>query len=144
VTSAVVVPIRGTRLGVGEKTQLAREIVGLYVLTRRLLRRLSLPEVVADLRGGPPPQSEDCLEADLVVAHRLRRIVGRTLGALPADSRCLVRSLVLAALLARRGIFATVVIGVRFDPSFDAHAWVELNSIPLTRDGELFQRLLEL
>jgi hypothetical protein len=143
-TSAVVVPIGGARLAFGEKIQLAREIVGLYARARRLLRRLSLPEVVAELRGPPPSSDETVSARELALAWRLERIVRRTLGALPADSHCLVRSLVLAALLARRGVFASLVIGVRLGPSFDAHAWLELDGDPLARDGELFQRLLEL
>jgi Transglutaminase-like superfamily len=146
--SAAALPVAtGRRFRLREKTRLAREVVGLYVRTRRLLRRLSLPEVVAELRGSPPPSPEQdaaAREIALAVARRLERVVRRTLGALPADSACLVRSVVLAALLARRGIFASLVIGVRLEPHLEAHAWLELDGEPLARDGELFQRLLEL
>jgi Transglutaminase-like superfamily len=146
-TSTAVTPVAaGRRLGLGDKTQLAREIVGLYLTTRRLLRRHKLPEVVAELRGGPPPSPEEAVgsEAALATARRLERIVRRTLRPLPADSRCLVRSVVLAALLARRGIFSSLVIGVHLSPSFEAHAWVEVNGTPVGRDVEPFERLLEL
>lgn len=41
----------------------------------------------------------------------------------PRDDRCLVRALAAAAMLHRRGVPATVVIGVRHAP-FGAHAWL--------------------
>ena len=47
------------------------------------------------------------------------------LGLFPTDSRCLIRSLVLVRLLANRSIDARVVIGVKADDEFAAHAWVE-------------------
>jgi hypothetical protein len=71
--------------------------------------------------------------------------VGRTLGALPADAQCLTRSLVLTSLLARRGIASSLVIGVKPEPEFEAHAWVESNGTPLLppNEGE-FTRLVEI
>jgi transglutaminase superfamily protein len=48
-------------------------------------------------------------------------------------------------LLARRGIPATFVIGVKLEPDFEAHAWVESGGIPLLPPGEMAGgRLLEL
>ncbi len=60
-------------------------------------------------------------------ANRLAYLVSLTLAALPTDPRCLVRSLVLIELLARRGIASTLVIGTSGSSDFSAHAWVELN-----------------
>ena len=75
----------------------------------------------------------------------LGRAVMRVLGLLPTDSRCLMRSLVLTGMLARRGVYAKVVIGVRADPSFAAHAWVEVDGRPvLPTDESTFQRLVEI
>jgi hypothetical protein len=57
----------------------------------------------------------------------------------------LTRSLVLTRLLARRGIPSTLVIGVRSQPSFVAHAWVEYRgSALLPAERGTFQRLVEL
>ena len=60
-------------------------------------------------------------------ALRLGRAVMLTLRLLPTDRRCLVRSLVVCGVLARRGIPAQLVLGVRPDSGepFMAHAWVE-------------------
>jgi hypothetical protein len=74
---------------------------------------------------------------------RLGRVATHVLGILPHDPRCLTTSLVLTALLARRGIPAKLVIGVRADP-FAAHAWVEHRGRPLIPPATApFQRLLE-
>ena len=54
-------------------------------------------------------------------------------------------SLVLGALLARRGIPATLVIGAHAAPSFRAHAWVEHAGQPVLSPGDgTFGRLVEL
>ena len=59
----------------------------------------------------------------------------RTLTALPADSRCLMSSLVLTRLLARRGIDSELVIAVEPGEQFGAHAWVEHDGSPLLSPG---------
>jgi hypothetical protein len=132
------------RLPLSQKLVLAAEIVALYVRTRWLLARRELPEVVAALRGGDAldiPSDGD----RLLTGVRLGHIVGKTLGVLPADSRCLVRSCVLSALLARRGIGSVLVIGVVSEPTFTAHAWVECSGVPLLDPGdEEYGRLVEI
>jgi hypothetical protein len=78
-------------------------------------------------------------------ALRLGRAVVRTLAVLPADSRCLMRSLVLTGMLARRGSPGALVIGVKPGEVFGAHAWVELDGRPLLSAGNgEFARLVEL
>jgi hypothetical protein len=74
---------------------------------------------------------------------RLARVVTREVGLLP-DGKCLLRSIVLVALLARRGRAATLVLGVRPGETFAAHAWVEVDgeAVLPTEDG--FLRLTEL
>ena len=53
--------------------------------------------------------------------------------------------LVLLELVSRRGIAATVVIGVQAGPDFKAHAWLETNGMPLLwAGGPEYERLLEL
>jgi hypothetical protein len=105
------------------------EIVVLYAWIRWLVWRSDLPRVVARLRGG---------RADRHPADRARRLgqrlaspVRRTLDPLPWDSRCLMRSLVLLSMLARRGVTSQLVIGVRPGDEFTAHAWVEYGGRPL-------------
>ena len=75
---------------------------------------------------------------------RLGRAVTRTLPLLPTESRCLMRSLVLTSLLARRGLPSRVVIGVKSGGEFGAHAWVEHEGEPvLPTDRAEFGRLTE-
>lgn len=130
-------------LPLAQKASLAVEIVTTYVRARGWLRRDELAAAVRELRAaGPPARPPD--GDQLLVGIRLGHIVGKTLGVLPADSRCLVRSLVLTSLLVRRGIESSLVIGVRPDPSFEAHAWVECAGTPLLPPGdEPYGRLVE-
>lgn len=129
-----------------ERLVLAGEIVVEYGRVRWLLRRCELPVVLARLRHGQPPAPAyaDALAAK-AAAIRLGRAIGRTLRYVPGDSRCLVRSLVLTSLLARRGVGVTFVIGVAPGPGFKAHAWVESDGLPLlpSLDDE-HERLVEL
>jgi hypothetical protein len=108
------------------QARLVAEILFAYLGTRWQLRRRPLPEVVARLRimevRAPTPLAA-------YQGARLGRAVGRTLELLPSDSRCLVRSLVLMRLLARRGVNAALVIAARpgsRGDDLDAHAWVEV------------------
>ena len=130
-------------LPLSQKASLATEIVSAYVRARVLLKRSELRETVRALRGdGGTPGDPD--GDQLLVGLRLGRIVGKTLGILPFDSRCLVRSLVLTSMLARRGIRSTLIIGVRSEPNFEAHAWVECAGTPLLPDGGVpYGRLVE-
>jgi transglutaminase superfamily protein len=122
-------------LSLSQKAALAIEIVGAYVRARKSLRSHELPEIIRALRSvGPAARTPDADQ--LLVGIRLGRIVGKTLGVLPADSRCLVRSLVLTSLLARRGIQSSLIIGVSPEPSFEAHAWVECAGAPLLSPGD--------
>src|SRR5215218_9062671 len=108
-------------LSLRTKLGLATEIVAAYGRVRWWLTRGTVPETVARIRG----RSRGA-DAGQLSAVRLARIVGRTLDPLPADSRCLMRSLVLTTLLSHRGIDSTLIIGTRSVPEFAAHAWVEV------------------
>ncbi len=121
-------------------------MLGAYARTQVWLRREGLEAAVARARTAKPGDAlpDDEREA-LFYAARLGRVVGRVLTPLPTDSRCLAQSLVLIAMLVRRGRRATLVIGVSPEPSFKAHAWVEQGGQPLLPPGdEDFERLLEL
>jgi hypothetical protein len=135
-----------TRFPRRQKLSLAFEILMSYARLRHRLGRQKLPDVLEDIRLTLPaaPAGHAELDAQLT-GVRLGRAVGRTLGAIPADARCLVRSLVLVDMLARRGIEASFVLGVRAGPDFEAHAWVEKGGVALLPpyEGE-YERLVEL
>jgi hypothetical protein len=100
--------------------------------------------VLADLRGGAEKRPDVTLD-DQVSGIRLGRAVSKALSPLPFDSRCLVQSLVLTRMLARRGITAQLVIGVEPGPEFSAHAWVEADGVPLLPvDTTRYSRITEL
>jgi len=129
-----------------EKLELVVEILRIYVPARVRLRRDNL-RTMAELARRDPRVTLDLEPSQAAaLAIRLGKAVVRTLMLLPTDSRCLIRSLVLLRLLARRGIESTLVIGVRYeDQPFAAHAWIEHQQIPLlATGGGSFARLLEI
>lgn len=132
------------RLRARERGRLGAEIIAAYLRARRELDRAPIAIVVERLRLGTPPIRAEGPEA-LAEARRLGRAVVRTLALLPGDTRCLRRSLVLVRLLGRRGISARLVIAVRTEPDFLAHAWVEHGGEPLLSPADKsFARLVEL
>jgi hypothetical protein len=142
---------RPERLRQSERLRLAVEILSAYGQARRALRRAPIDDVVASLRSHaatPAASSHADTHASvetLYEARRLGQAVTRLLVLLPGDTRCLIRSLVLTQLLARRGISATLVIGTRPAPDFLAHAWVEHDGDPVLDPGDgSFGRLVEL
>lgn len=125
------------------KAALALEIVLAYVQARWLLHRRDVKATLAALRPRTEGGAQD-VEA-IPAGLRLGHATARTLSALPADSRCLMRSLVLSRLLDRRGIPSALVIGVRPGDTFGAHAWVEIAGRPVLPSGDdAFPRLVEL
>ena len=131
-------------LQIRRKAGLVVEIFATYVRLRLVLPGRPLPDVLARLRGGAEQRAEVTLD-DQVSGIRLGRAVSKALAPLPFDSRCLVRSLVLTRMLARRGITAQLVIGVEPGPDFSAHAWVEADGVPLLPvDATRFARITEL
>jgi Transglutaminase-like superfamily len=125
------------------KIALAAEVVCTYVRVRWWLWRRDLPSTLAAARGDRPPLPEG--SDPYREGVRLGFAVSRTLRFLPTDSRCLSRSLVLTAMLARRRIESALVIGVRPGPDFGAHAWVEHRGRPLLAAGPTqYRRLMEL
>jgi Transglutaminase-like superfamily len=130
-----------SRLG---KARLAGEILAAYVKARWWLRRHGLEETVSRLRGAVTIEGAPGPE-QVRSGIKLGRIVEKTLSVLPADSRCLVRSLVLTSLLGRRGIASTFVIGGTSEPQFEGHAWIECAGVQLLPAGEAANgRLVEL
>ena len=127
-------------LSLRHKVTLAGEILVAYVRVKRTLRRRDLPHTLQSLREVAPA---GCPVS--TTNKRLARAVQRTLTWLPADSRCLMHSLVLTRLLARRGQDSKLVIGVSPAGRFSAHAWVERDGEPLLPAHEPeYGRLAEL
>jgi hypothetical protein len=144
----------GAALGPAAKLRLGGEVLAAYVRVRVKLRRDGLPRTVDSLRPRShlsAHSADKCERAPgsgpigAAGAARGARAVESVLRLLPTDSRCLVTSLVLIAVLARRGGAASLVIGVVPEPRFAAHAWVELNGRPLLKPGDARDgRLVEL
>jgi hypothetical protein len=131
----------------GERIRMVVEILAAYLQARRALRRAPIASVMGTLRSQTAPMGPAAAagEPTLAEARRLGRAVARTLTLVPGDTRCLVRSLVLTRLLARRGIPVKLVIGARAAPEFLAHAWVEYAGDPVLSPGDgSFARLVEL
>jgi hypothetical protein len=133
-----------SRLSPGAKARMAAEVMATYAQVRKLMRRSDLKTALAQLRSTEPTMVvED--EERVVAAQRLSRAVMRTLPKLPVNSSCLMQSLTLSGLLARRGIDGTLVIGVQPGEEFGAHAWVELDGRALLEPGgDRFARLVDL
>jgi Transglutaminase-like superfamily len=121
------------------------EALRVYARVRWLVLRRGPIESVSILRRGLLDHSTVDHDGLRVLRSLLfGRTVTGVLGYLPTDSRCLMRSLVLTAMLARRGVYSKVVIGVRPAPGFAAHAWVEIDGTPiLPGDGATYRRLTE-
>jgi hypothetical protein len=115
-----------------QKVAVALEILADYVRVRWLLRSRDLRGALATLRARrrAPVAEPGSLTAE-EIGVRLGYLVWSTLRLLPTDSRCLMQALVLSAVLARRGLDGELVIGVKSDPEFEAHAWIEHNGCAL-------------
>jgi len=132
------------RLSTAQKLALTFEILVAHVRFRRRLKRTGLPGALARARGGTVEgDATDVL--DRYFACRVANAVERVLDHVPGGERCLVRSLVLVELLARRNLFTTLVIGVTASGEFGAHAWVEIDGFPLLPPHESkYTRLVQL
>ena len=125
------------------KLALTLEVAATFVRARLRLRRRDVRSAVALLRASA--RSGPGTDETYAEAARLGGVVARVLSPLPADSRCLMMSVVLSAMLARRGVDSSIVIGVKSGSTFGAHAWVELDGRPLLPAGETeFERLVTL
>lgn len=119
---------------------MSAEILAFYVWVRIGLRRRRLPAVVARLRKPLGPRL--AAPSHPAVPYRLAWAVERALRRLPSDSRCLVSSLVLVGILARRSVASQLVIGVREGSEFGGHAWVEHEGQPLlSPQAESYSRI---
>jgi Transglutaminase-like superfamily len=144
-----IVPRAHQRLAPWQRLALSAEILWSYLAVRWAMRREDLPAALARLRaassGTRHPALGRSVEDDDLAARRIGYAVMAILRLLPTDGRCLMQSLVLTRLLARRSLPSSVVIGVSSAPEFLAHAWVEYAGRPLLPAyGPAFARLVEL
>jgi hypothetical protein len=108
------------------KARLTAEIYRQYADVRRLMKRGGLNGALEDLRGRREELAVASDPAQRVAQGiRIGHAVTKSLRILPTDTRCLMQSLVLLGMLKRRGVDVTLVIAVRTDDEFAAHAWVE-------------------
>jgi hypothetical protein len=114
----------------------------LYARTRALLVVRGLKATHAVLRA--PASRAGSPDGTAIVARgrQLADTTARVLQRFPRDERCIVESLVLTGVLARRGINSTLLIGIDPGTDFAARAWVEVEGVPLGESGGL-HRLLE-
>lgn len=128
-----------------KRLRLATEIIATYVRARWNLFRRDLSATIGELRRRRDDDATNPCPNPRVLGRRLGRAAEHTLARLPADSRCLMQSLVLSGLLARRGIDSRLVLAVRPGESFAAHAWVECDGQPLLEPADdRFGRLVEM
>jgi Transglutaminase-like superfamily len=121
-------------LGALERLRLLGEIFASYAHARWLLLRGDLPSAVAGVRARAARRSSP----NALVNDDPRRLVSisiRVLQRIPFDSRCLMRSLVVLGMLARRGVETRLVIGVELESGFAAHAWLERDGIAVLPAG---------
>jgi len=125
------------------KLALVLEVLAVYARAWLLLRRRDVRTALALLRAS---RGDGYGRIQTYAgAARLGQIVSRLLASTPARSRCLMISVVLSTMLARRGVDSSIVIGVRSGSPFGAHAWAELEGHPLTPAGDSeFERLVTL
>jgi hypothetical protein len=129
------------KLTVSGRLRLAVEVISTYVEVRWRMRRGDVRSTVESLRRTPA--AADSGLASYWQGVRLSKATTRTLRLLPSDTRCLMQSLVLLRLLARRGIASVLIVAVKSGPDFKAHAWVEHDARPLLPTYG-YGRLLEL
>jgi hypothetical protein len=124
------------KMWIGVRLRLLVEILTLYLPSLLAMRRRQpITEHLVAARSPRGPRLVVPAAQRREVAVRLGGIVTQVLDRLPTDSRCLIRSVVLVRLLARRSIDARLVIGVTVDGGFCAHAWVEYEDQPLLPVG---------
>lgn len=101
------------------------EAAVILVVTWIVLPVLSLRLIVATLRLTVGPADETALNGRGELAtHRVRLAIERAAGRLPMNVRCLHKALAGAMMLHRRGLPATVVLGVCSMKELKAHAWL--------------------
>ena len=111
-------------------------------LTAACLRLLGIKRMLQlcqpELRAARIPAELD----PLAYAHRCARLTDIAGNHGPFRATCLPQTLALCWLLRRRGVNAVPRIGINRPPAgFGAHAWAELDNVPLGQTVETYQPL---
>jgi hypothetical protein len=131
------------QVGLLARARLAAEILAAYLPLARVVRTNDVRDMAARARAVRGPRTPTPPEREHETAVRLAGMVERTLSVLPTDNACLIRSLVTLRVLEHRSVAGRLVIGVRSDPDFTAHAWVEHDGTPVLEAGR-YEPILEL
>lgn len=91
-----------------------------------------------------PPRERPGRRADREAARDLARAVASAAAHHLWPMSCLPRSLALWRLLRTRGIAARLRIGVRRESGLAAHAWVEVDDLPISEPQAIAERFLPL
>ena len=130
------------------KTRFVAEVFRTYTWVRWLLLRYGLQGALKTIRRGRDGQLPDDLgEAAMAsAAVGYSRFVAQVLRRLPTDRGRVIESLVLTAVLARRGLHSRLALGVGIEPSLTPLAWVEVgeSSFGLPEAEDRRMTLLEL
>lgn len=105
--------------------------IALLLRTRGVAQTVELLWRFAGRRSLPPP-ADDPAALAAAIARRIAAVADR----MPLRPQCLVRTLLLAALLRRYGVAAELRIGVA-GPEFSAHAWLEVDGAPIREEPDV-------
>lgn len=124
--------IEGTPLRDRIPTGMFLDVFSNVCLMRLQLARRNLDAILEALvryRGHMAADAADSVEEERLAHHA--NLFWRARAYVPIQPRCLLDSLAMVKVLARRGIHANLVFGVTDDP-FTAHAWVQAGDIVLS------------
>src|SRR5690242_11484210 len=108
----------------------------LLLVVRLLLALLPFPRVLRLLRVAPGRESGGRRSA--AEAGEVGRAIARAARHVPFRAVCLEQAFAAALMLRRRGLAATVHLGVAreaSEPELKAHAWSRCCDIPVTGEG---------
>lgn len=118
------------------RVRIFAEVMAAYAPLLVRLRGNDLRAMVAEARSPQRRRIPTAESERYDTARRLGSIVTRSLAVLPTDKRCLIRSLVTLRMLEHRSIDGRLVLGVRSQDGFSAHAWVECEGRPVLPIGD--------
>src|SRR5688572_19989284 len=121
----------------------ATEVLALAVWVEIAIRVMPFSRVLERMTRASSPAADEAAVANEY--RRLLRFVTVAYDVLPLPATCLRRSLVLYALLERRGVSSRLRFGVaKRGPAFAAHAWVECDGVVRDESAGRYGELSEL
>ena len=111
-------------------------MIPLVSMSIKLLGIKKTCHLMKKFSNSKPATLEDTLPNAGFFLKVLRHAVNQTFW----KGNCLSRSLVLYWILTRQGITAEFYIGVKTQPQFKAHAWVEHKGVPLNLRKSLLNK----